>query len=126
MKRVKLNHDVTSVLTPKQKYMIESEVASLDASKTFNSNKNESKDKNKINSSTKKKNWIETVVLKSQRSFQEEEFTSFDRSQTPDYFVNKTKSNDDENQIVKFDLISVKKDRLNDEDSNINLTTSNF
>ena len=116
--------------------MINSEVASLDASTTTNTdnnNENEQSKGKKMNKNNKKnKSWIETVVLKSQRSFQEEEFTSFDRSQTPDYFINKSKSdcnNDNENHMVKFDLISIKNDQLNDEqDGSINkkLTTSNF
>jgi hypothetical protein len=111
IKKVKLNHDITSVLTPKQKYMIDSEVASLNASTTTTQNKIESKSK-----TGKKKSWVETVVLKSQRSFQEEEFTSFDRSQTPDYFLNKAKI-DGNNEII-----DIKHDQLNE---NI-LNTSNF
>jgi hypothetical protein len=68
-----LNHDITSVLTPKQKYRIDSHVASSDDS-----------------SSVKFKNSRKTCmdVILTKHASLDDNFTSFDRSQTPDYFLN--------------------------------------
>ncbi len=89
MRKVRLNHDATSVLTSKQKYAIESEIPT-------EVNRPTSCDDQAKQSGKKaaKKSWIETVVLKSQRSFNEE-FSPLDRSQTPEFFLStQTKQSD--------------------------------
>jgi len=91
-----LNHDITSVLTPKQKYRIDSHVASFDESLT--------------NKSKSRKNLCMDVILK-KHTVLDDSFTSLDRSQTPDYFSNiqPNQSNvANDNQTVPREVLSQK------------------
>ena len=69
-----LNHDITSVLTPKQKYRIDSHVASFEESPNV-----------KLKDSKSRNNLCMEVILK-KHTILDDGFTSLDRSQTPDYF----------------------------------------
>ena len=80
--KVILNHDITSVLTPKQKYRIDSVVASTDSLRNYENN--QIKSGNPTKNITKKSS---SVILRRHQSF-----TDLDRAQTPDNFSSKNVS----------------------------------
>ncbi len=83
-KTVELNHDMTSVLSSKQKYMIDSEVASLE-SESVSELANTTNEGGKVK---KRSTNLKPVVLKKYLNNDNDNFLSFERSQTPEFFLN--------------------------------------
>jgi hypothetical protein len=83
-KTVELNHDMTSVLSSKQKYMIDSEVASLE-SESVSEMANTASESGKVK---KRSTNLKPVVLKKYLNNDNDNFLSFERSQTPEFFLN--------------------------------------
>jgi len=75
-----LNHDITSVLTPKQKYRIDSIVASSDSLRDLDERRK----------STKTKSLANNVILRRHESF-EHNFTDLEQNKTPDTSMSNSK-----------------------------------
>lgn len=79
---VTLNHDLTSILTSRQKYAVDGIVTEIEDDNEIKSN---SRFKRKVNENT--------VILKNIIKHDEDNFTSFDRSETPDFYLKNLQNN---------------------------------